>query len=82
MIAPSLFEVGATKLKDTSPNVFVIAEKLVRTVVIRVTVRVAVMVPDAKIAVLAWPAVMVEVPTPTMVTVLPSIVATSGSELV
>ena len=45
VIAPSLSVVGATMEKDASPNVFVIAEKLVITGVRR-TIRVAVIEPD------------------------------------
>jgi len=42
---PLLLVVGATKLNAAFPNVFVIAEKLDRTVVALFTVRVAVVVP-------------------------------------
>jgi hypothetical protein len=43
--APALLDVGATIEKAAFPNVFVIAEKLDRTVVALFTVRVAVVVP-------------------------------------
>ena len=46
MNAPSLLDVGGTKLKDTSPTVFVGTEKLDRPGVPSSTVKVAVMVPD------------------------------------
>ena len=45
VIAPSLSVVGATMEKDASPNVFVIAEKLVITGVRR-TMKVAAIEPD------------------------------------
>ena len=44
--APVRLVVGATKLKAAFPNVFVISEKLDRTVVALFTVRVVVIVPD------------------------------------
>ena len=53
VIAPSLLDVGGTKLNDASPNVFSGTEKPVRTVMIRSTCRVAVIVPDTKFAVLS-----------------------------
>ena len=43
---PSLFVVGVTIPKEASPNVFVIAVKLLRTVVALFTVKVAVIEPD------------------------------------
>ena len=44
--APSLLVVGVTMEKDASPNVFVIAEKLVRTVVARLTTKDAVIIAE------------------------------------
>ena len=44
--SPSLLVLGATKPKAESPNVFAGTEKLDKTVVPGITVRVAVMVPD------------------------------------
>ena len=77
-----MLEDGGTKAKVAFPNVFCGTEKLVRMGDIRFTVKDAVIVPDEKLAVLACVAVMVVVPPPTMVTILPSIVATVESELV
>ena len=82
MIAPSLLDVGGTRPNDASPNIFVTAEKPERTVGTRFTVNNAEIIADAKLGVLAWTAVMVELPGPTMVTVLPSMVATAVFELV
>ena len=53
MKVPLLFELGGTKLKDASPNVFTGTEKLVKTVVIRFMVNNAEIVPDKKLVVLA-----------------------------
>ena len=53
MKTASLLELGGTKENDASPNVFAATENPVRTVVIGFTVRVVVIVPDAKIAVLS-----------------------------
>ena len=80
--APVPFVVGGINEKLVSPKVFVIAEKLLRTVGILLIVNNAVIVPDTKLVVLSCSAVIVEVPLPTMVIVFPSMVATSGSELV
>ena len=82
MNAPSLFVVGGTKLKAASPSAFDWIEKLERTVVIGFTVKVVEIIPDVYFALLAWSAVMVEVPAPTMVITVPSIVATAVFELV
>jgi hypothetical protein len=79
---PVLLDVGATNEKAAAPNDFVIAENPDRAVVAGLTVRVAVVVADEKLSVLAWLTVMVEVPPPTMVTVVPEIVATAVFELV
>jgi hypothetical protein len=49
---PLLLDVGATRLKDTSPNVFAGTEKSVRTCIVGFTVRVVVIEPDKKLAVL------------------------------
>ena len=49
VIKPLLLVVGALILNCMFPNVFVIAEKLVRTVVTGFTVIVAVIVPDKKL---------------------------------
>ena len=46
VITPLLLVVGATKLKDASPNIFVPTAKLVKVVVALLTVRVAVVVAD------------------------------------
>ena len=77
-----LLDVGATNEKAAAPNDFVIPENPDRAVVAGLTVRVAVVVADEKFAVLAWLTVMVEVPPPTMVTVVPETVATAVFELV
>ena len=69
-------------MKDTSPNVFAGTEKSVKVVINLFTMKVAVVVPDAYLSLLAWNAVMVVVPAPTMVIVVPTIVATVVSELV
>jgi hypothetical protein len=53
VIAPSLSVVGAAMEKDASPNVFVIAEKLVITGFTFSTVSVAVVVADVLVSVLA-----------------------------
>ena len=53
VIKPLLFELGGVILKATSPNVFVIAEKLVRSGVAGFTVRVAVIVSAEKLVVAA-----------------------------
>ena len=74
--------VGGTRANGAFPNVFVATEKLVIVGVAWLTVRVAVSEPDIKLVVLACVAVMVAMPPPTMVTVLPTIVATAVFELV
>jgi hypothetical protein len=79
---PSLFVVGGTNAKDASPSALDTIEKLDRTVIIGFTVKVVLIVPDVYLSVLAWSAVMVDVPAPTMVIALPSIVATAVFELV
>ena len=81
MKTASLLELGGTSENDASPNVFAATEKPVRTVVIGFTVKLAVIVPDVYLDVLAWSAVMIEEPAPTMVIVLPSTVATAPFEL-
>jgi hypothetical protein len=80
--APSLFVVGGTNEKDASPSALDTIEKLDRTVVIGFTVKVVLIVPDVYLSLLAWFAVMVDVPAPRIVMMLPSIVATSVFELV
>ena len=79
--APSLLVVGGTKLKAALPSALDSTEKLVKMVVIGFTVKLAVIVPDVYLDVLAWSAVMIEEPAPTMVIVLPSTVATAPFEL-
>jgi hypothetical protein len=51
--APVLVDVGATNEKAAAPNDFVIAENPDRAVVAGLTVRVAVVVADEKLSVLA-----------------------------
>jgi hypothetical protein len=80
--APSLFVVGGVIVKAAFPSALDKAGKLVRTVVIGFTVKVAVIVPDKYFSVLACSAVIVEVPDPIIVTTSPSMVATSVFELV
>jgi hypothetical protein len=77
-----LFEVGGVIAKGAAPKVLAATAKLVRTVVILLTVNNAVVDADKKFELLSWFAVMVVLPTPTIVTMLPSTVATSSSELV
>ena len=70
-------EVGAVKLKSALPNVFVGIVKLVRVGVLRDTVNVVVVDALAKLAVDACVAVIVVTPMPTIVMVLPDMVATA-----
>jgi hypothetical protein len=81
VINPSLLELGSVSANEASPNVFAPTVKLVKTVGILLIVNNAVIVPDTKLVVLSCSAVMVEEPLPTMVIVLPSIVATDESHL-
>jgi hypothetical protein len=76
--------VGGVIAKAASPTVFAGTEKLDKTVVVRSgsTVKIAVIVAELKVALLACNAVMVEVPIPRIVIVLPAIVATAVFELV
>jgi hypothetical protein len=53
VIKPLLFELGGVILKAASPNVFVIVEKLVRSGVAGLTVRVALIVSAEKLVVAA-----------------------------
>ena len=69
-------------MKASSPIDFSGTEKSVRTVTNLFTVNNVAIVPDIKKSVLSWNAVMVDVPGPTMETVVPSIVATDAFELV
>ena len=77
-----LLDVGATKLKAASPTVFTGTKKLASVDIPGTTVKVVVMVSVKKFMEVACTAVMVEVPIPTMVIMLPAIVATSVFELV
>ncbi len=81
-IAPVLLDCGATIWKELSPNVFAGTAKVLSPAAPLPTVRVAVVVPAVKFAVLGKFAVMVAVPTPTIVTIFFAMVATVGSELV
>lgn len=80
--APFPVLVGGVILKAAFPNAFAGIEKLVITGVRLVTTSCAVVVPNVLFGVLACTTVMVEVPTPTMVIVVPATVATNEFELV
>ena len=68
-------------MKGASPYVFATMLKLLKTVVSLLTWKVAVIVPEEKVAVLAWVAVTVVLPEfPVIVTTFPSRVASSLSE--
>ena len=79
---PLLFVVGATKAKGAFPNTFSGTVKLESVAVVLFTMRVAVVVPLVLFGVLACTAVMIVKPTPTIVTVFPTTVATNELELV
>ena len=82
MNSPSPLVIGGTISNGASPTVLVGILKSDRTVVNALTCKEAVIVADVYFDVLAWTAVMVEMPPPIMVMVLPSIVATDVFELV
>jgi hypothetical protein len=81
-MAPALLDFGATSGKELSPKVFVETANVLSAGAPLPTVRVAVMEPAVKFAVLGRLAVMVAMPAPTIVTMFLAMVATVVSELV